>query len=81
MPDVKSFATTETLNLVNAAAINQKQLLRLQLAAQILSGIITGNDILWCTDPNACYTNHQEMADKALGFADLLLQKVTESAD
>jgi hypothetical protein len=80
MPEVRPFATTETLNLVNAAAINQKQLLRLQLAAQILSGIITGNDALWCRDSDASCSD-KEMTDRALKFADLLLKKVTESAD
>jgi len=81
MPDVRSFAATGTLNPVNVAAINQKKILRLQMASQILSGIITGNNILRYKDPDAGCLDDEEMTDKALVFADLILKKVTESAD
>jgi len=51
------------------------------MASQILSGIITGNNILRYKDPDAGCLDDEEMTDKALVFADLILKKVTESAD
>lgn len=91
MSEAKPLATAETMNqsftgtptapitLVNSVAITQKQLLQLQLSAQILSGVIVGNDVLWCKDPDAGYIDEEEMVDKALKCADLLLKKVTET--
>ena len=78
MPDIRPFATAETANLVNGSAANQKQLLRLQLAAQILSGLVVGQDILWTHDPDACGT-HEEVVDTAVKYADLLLKKITQT--
>ena len=85
MSDLHPFATTITAaNLVNAAAINQainqKQLLRLQTAAQILSGLVVGQDILYTHDPDTC-GSREEVVDTALKYADLLLKKVTEIVD
>lgn len=94
MPDVQPLATAETMNnqtftgiptppsvaLVNTAAINQRQLLRLQIASEQLASIILGNDILWTKDSDACYQNKEVMITEAVEYADLLLKKVTESA-
>ena len=79
------FATSEliapeTTNLVNQALVNQKQLLRLQSASQILSGLVVGQDILWAHDLDACGT-HEEVVDTAVKYADLLLKKITEAVD
>ena len=80
MPDIKQFTTIE-MSLVNTAVINQKQLLRLHLAAQILTGIVIGDDILCTKDPDACRQNKEAMVGEAVEYADLLLKKITESAD
>ena len=65
----------ETTNLVNQALVNQKQLLRLQSASQILSGLVAGQDILWTHDPDACGTR-EEVVDMAVKYADLLLKEI-----
>lgn len=87
MSDLHPFATTiTTANLVNAAAIHQvasqRQLLRLQTAAQILSGLVVdgGGGLNYTNDPDTC-GSREEVVNTALKYADLLLKKVTEIAD
>jgi len=94
MPDVQAPTTAEITNnqafagipttpmtLANTVAINQRQLLRLQIASEQLASIILGNDILWTKDPDACYQSKEEMITEAVKYADLLLKKITEATE
>lgn len=85
MSDLHPFATAiPATNLVNAAAIHQaisqRQLLRLQTAAQILSGWATGNDALWSEEMNTTMSK-KELVNLAVDYADLLIQRIAETAD
>lgn len=81
MSDLHPFATANTTaNLVNTAATNQKQLLRLQTAAQIVAAWETGNDALWSEEMNTTMSR-QELVNLAVDYADLLIQRIAETAD
>ena len=64
----------ENFNLVNTAAINQRQQLRLAVATQILSGLVV--------DRNVIDSQSQEFAvNIAINLTDLLLKKITEPTE
>lgn len=61
----------ETFDLVNTAAITQRQQLRLAVATQILSGLVV--------DQNVIDSQSQEFAvNIAINLTDLLLKKITQ---
>lgn len=64
--------------IVNYASLRAKDQMRMTIAAQILTGIVTGNNTIYTHDPDACRSRHQ-MVDEAISLADLLLEKLAKN--